>query len=341
MSIQQSELIWRQPEIHHNDTGANGGRMTSTEIAPGVKNNIWGDVSQYDRDNGKTEYAKVFIHVANDDDIELINPRVFVETPTPGEDSVTIFLGTHTNTQSTLGSDQQYGCGALDSDAIADAVTIDVLTEGQALDYFKNGMLVRISDKATVDGVGNEQYVTLTADATYVGDPNVATLVFDIADKLADGYSALDTRVSSVLEPATVEALYSDFTVTGTNTGSGDYDDSSTDAVVMDSIGSVAEDWTITFSNATTYTLTNSAAETIVEDNNINTTLQPINPGFPGKPYFTLDPANFSGSFNASDTITFTTTPCSIPVWYMRDIHIGASSLAGDSVFVGIDGESA
>jgi len=331
MSIQSSEMIWRHP-VERSDAGSNGGRMTATQIPTSVKNNIWPDVPQSERVAGSTKYRKVFIHVANDDDLSLVRPRIFVETFTPGDDSITIFKGTATDTQSALtGSEQQYGSGDLNVPATANDMTIQVMTEGVALNYFNDGDLIRISDKANVSSVGSEEYIVISGVPTYAGD--VATIT--LATALVNSYAASgDTRVASVVEGADIVSGYSAFTLTG----SGAYDDV-VYPIITDSISTVEQDWTIFFDTATTYTLTSDTLG-INLSGNISSDLTPNNPDYT-KPYFTMDYRGFSGTFTTGNTITFTTAAAAVPIWYKRIIPAGANSLTGDKVIVAIDGESA
>lgn len=332
MSIQASEMIWRYP-AERSDVGTNGGRMTKNIIANAVKNNIWPDIPQSERDAGSTKYRKAFIHIANDDDLELVRPRVFVETPSPGDDSVTIFPGSFVDTQSGItGSEDQYGCGQLDSDVLASASSIDVMTEGAALDIFRDGDLIRISDKATVSGAGNEEYHTISGAPSYNGDVATITLV----GTLANGFSASNTRVASVYQGTDpLVAAYSSFVVT--TAGSGDFDDT-TYPVLLDHKGSVYQSWTLTWTSATEFNIVGDTLG-LVGTGITSSTVQPNNPDF-SKPYFVMNNAGFSGVWAASDTITFDTSPCAIPIWYKRIIPALANSLSGDKVIVGIDGES-
>jgi len=333
MSIVGSELIWRKAQ--QNVSGpANGGRMSAIAIPNAVKNSIFPDVPASERTAGSTSYRKVFVHIANDDDLTLIRSRLFVETFTPGDDSITIFLGTQTDTESGItGSERLYGGGQLNANVSGGATSIQVLTEGAALDYFKAGDLVRVSDQTSVeDPSGNTEYKTIaTGGVSYAGD--VATLTLESG--LDNGYTASETRVSSVLEAGDVVGAVSNFSVTAA--GSGDYDDT-TYPVEVDSIGGVNETWTLTFTSATQFSCT-GATEGSVGTGNVSSDFQPSNGDY-SKPFFVLRSAGFSGSFQAGDTITFETTPAAIPVWYRRDIPAGASSLSGNRVVVGIDGES-
>ena len=335
MSIQSSEMIWRHP-VERSDAGSNGGRMTATQIPTSVKNNIWPDVPQSERIAGSTKYRKVFIHISNDDDLTLVRPRIFVETFTPGDDSITIFSGTMTDNQSTLsGSEPQYGCGDLNSDVSSGASTVSVLTEGASLDYFRAGDLIRISDKADVNAIGNEEYLTISSVGSYVGD--VVTLT--ISTPLVNGYVASGvTRVGSVIEVSDIIATYSSFSVVTADTGT--YDDA-TYPVVLDHISSIEQDWTITFTSVTDFTLTSDDPTLGISTvGNVSSTLQPNNPDY-NKPYFILNQLGYGGSFAIGDTISFTTTPSAAPIWYKRVIPANANSLTGDKVIIGIDGESA
>ena len=333
MSISANELIWRKP-ANNSDTGTNGGRMTSVAIPSNVKNNIWPDVPQAERVAGSTKYRKAFIHIANDDDLALVQARVFIETNTPGDDCVTIFPATFTDTQSAItGTERLYGCGRLNANASLGATTITVLTEGAAFSYFRAGDKVRISDKATVDAIsGNEQVVTVApAGVSYVG--SVATL--QIVEPLSYSFLAASTRVSSMIDYGDVVGVVAGFSkVSSLGTC-----DTTNNPITVDSIAGVEQNWTITFTSATNF---NCIGDTLglVGTGNVASSFQPTNANF-SKPYFVIPTAFWGGTWSAGDTVTFVTHPAAIPVWYKRVIPAGASSLTGNKVIVGVDGESA
>lgn len=338
MSIVFSEMIWRKSEVS-DDTTSNGGRMisTNTAIADDVKNNLWPDVSQAERDAGSEKWRKAHCHIANDSDLQLLQTRVFIETFTPGADAVTIFLGTSTDTRANLsGTEQNYGCGDLNGDVLAAVETLEVFTEDADLAYFKNNMLVRISDKTDVNDAGNnEEFVRLTADATYVGE--VATLIFT-GNPLANGYTAATTRVASVIEVGTVEATHTTVVYTPAGAGDGVHDDQ---YLTMDSIGGVEQEWTLSFTDDVgNFDVIGGTLGTV----GVGTTgsgATPTNTEF-SKPYFTIVSAFFvSGSFLNNDTLVFTTSPAAIPIWQKRTIPLGAASLSDNKVIIAVDGESA
>lgn len=177
MSIQSSEIKWYK-SVLVNDTTANGGVMSSDEIVDGVKNNLWPDVPQAERDAGSTKYRKTFIKVANDDDLTLIDPRIFIETRTAGDDNIVLMAGSQTDTQAEADDYTRfYGAGDLDGDVAAGDGVIVVTVEsgngdgGQAI--FQDGDLIRISDKTGVDDVGgNSEFLRLAASG---GSPGTGT----------------------------------------------------------------------------------------------------------------------------------------------------------------------
>lgn len=335
MSISSNEIIVRR-SANVSATAANGGRMiaSNTALISGVKNNIWPDVNESERTNGSTLYRKVFMHIANDDDLTLVQARAFIETPTPGDDSVTMFPGTFTDTQANItGTERKYGCGYLNANAAIGANTIQVLTEGASLGIFVVGDKIRISDKASVSAaVGNEQVLTIAAGGiSYAG--NIATLT--TVETLNFGFAASNTRVASMLQAGDVKGTVASFTKTSAS--------GTTDTVgapiTVDSISGIEQNWTITFTSGTAFSCSGDTVGA-VGSGNVSSSFQPTNSNF-AKPYFVIPAAFWGGSFLAGDTVTFTTHPCAIPLWLRRDIPVGANSLTGNSVFFGLDGESA
>ncbi|MEO5355223.1 MAG: hypothetical protein H7835_18710 [Magnetococcus sp. XQGC-1] len=209
MSIVASELKLYAAAVA-NDTTANGGAISGTEIIGGVKNNIWPDVSQAERTSGSVKYRKVFIKVVNAQSLALTNARIFIETPTPGDDSVVLMAGTPTDTQAEADDYTRfYGAGILDANISAGASTLAVNVEtGNAAtgaNIFRDGDLIRVSDKATVDAApGNTEFVRLASSGGVSWSGNKATLTLDSGVTLANAYTASNTRVASVLEVASI-----------------------------------------------------------------------------------------------------------------------------------------
>ena len=347
MSIQASELVWRKSEVV-TDTATNGGKMGNTISVSGAKNNIFDDVPQAERTagsfNATAKYRKMFILVNNGEadgngnlGLSLIAPKLFVETRTPGEDAVNIFLGTQTDTQATVtGSEPVYGMGILTNTVSGGASVINATVENWTdLPIFRAGDIIRISNKTDInDGAGTEEYHEI--DAGGVGTPTGNQIPLTLVGTLANGYTAGSaTKISSVIEPGDIDCTTSGFS----NNGSGSFVEA---GITTDAVGTIDEDWVLTFdgtapATSTTYTVRDSQAA-IVGSGNVGSDFTPNNAN--GGTYFTLLSGSFGGVFVAAETIDFSTHPAAIPIWYRRDVPAGASSLSGNSVIVAIDGES-
>jgi len=332
MSILAAELKMYKPAVV-NDTTSNGGRMSSNEIADAVKNALFPDVSSAERASGVTRYRKAYLKVANDADLTYQAPKLFIETVTPGDDQVDLFAATFEDTQAAItGSERKYGGGALNANVSAAATSIDVLVEDATAGWFADGDTIRISDSPTVDGAGNEEFMTIaTSGVSYAG--NVATLTLTAG--LANGYIAASTRVASVYEPGDIAGAVTNWIETST---SGTYDEV-TDPVAVDSIGGVSQQWTLTFSDPTNFTVSGDTLGS-VGSGTTGGDFTPNNPDF-GKPYFTLLAAGWAGTWASGETITFRTDPAAAPVWLRQVVPAAAAALSADQVIIAAIGDSA
>jgi hypothetical protein len=195
---------------------------------------------------------------------------------------------------------------------------------------FRDGLTIRISNKLTVDGAGQEEYHVIdTAGVSWLG--NVATI--DLVGTLAAGYSASNTYVSSVIEVG-------DTVATSTNpivSGGGSYD-FATYPIDPDNIGSIEQNWTLTFTSTTQFNIVGDTLGNI-GTGTVSSLVAPNNPNFT-KPYFSINQLGWAGT-QIGTTVTFTTHPAAMPIWYKRIVPAGAASLSGDKVIVAVDGESA
>lgn len=330
MTILDSEIkFYKSATV--GDTSANGGRMSSSEIASGAAANVFAAVDNAERVAGSTKYRKVFCKVANDADETLHNGRVFLEVQSTGEDVVTFFPATNTDTQAAItGSEDQYGAGVLDANVSAAATEIDVLCEPGNTDIFRDGEVIRISDKEDIDDEsGNEEFVTISGTPSVASD--VATITFTPA--LENAYLASVTKVSSVHEHGDVEVTVDNFVVT--SAGDGDYDD---EFLTGDAIGSVQQTWTLTFTSATDFGIVGDTIGS-VGTGSTGAGASPNNPAFT-KPYFVLDSDGFSGTWAAADTIVFQTHPAAAAVWMKRVVPAGAAAAAASTAVLVLDGET-
>ena len=328
MPIQSSDFVWRRSQTVSDSTAAmNGGRMSSTAIPSDTRGALFNDVTQAQRDNGAVHWRKAFIHVASDNNIELLDAKVYVSEPTPGDDFVTLHPGTQSDTQDAV-SARAYGAGALYTDAAPGASIITVAPDGVgnlgSLDPFQPGDVIRISDGA------NTEFHTLSG-VTDAGDH--LSLSLD-GTTLEYGYTqANDTIVSSVIEQASVVASISNVVTT---TANGVIDDT---LITANNKGAVVDAITLTFTSTTNFT----AEGAVLGDLGVGTigaTFSPSNSAV-SAPYFWIPSTAWTGTWQVGDTVEFNLSPASIPIWYRREVPAGSGSLADNSVVVGITGESA
>ncbi len=360
MAIVNTDLVWRKTEVMDGlyeldgssvSSPTNGGIMLADVATSAVKNAILPDAPQSELTAGSVLYRKVAIHVSNawdvsaidtaGTDLSLVQPRVFIETYTEGQDAVALAVGTAIDTQNELtGSEPLYGSAQLDAGISAAATTCDVYVEddedGTPMVIFRVDDLVRISDKTSVSDATPthyEEYVTLTAVGSFTG--NVQTLTWAAGDALVNAYAAVDTRVASVIEPSTLVSTVDTITdPTGSGTFIGD--------ILVNNLGCVEDTWTVTFDNATQYTIEGDETGVLLGTGAIGSTFSPQNTDFgTNPPYFKMpESGGWDGTWADGDTFTFKTHVAAANIWYRRMIKAGTGSLTANKVIVGITGQS-
>ena len=340
MPILDSEIVWRPAALVSDATPAqNGGRMASSLLVSGVKNNLFPDVSQSERGAGSVTWRKAFIHLHSAQDAALLNVRLFLDAPTPAGDFVLFQIGTATDTQDQIAGRpdlRQFGLGTLFAPLSGGASQIQVVCEHNAeyasLQPFRVGDLVRVADRPSTGGAGNEEWVTLTGVAY---GPDYATL--DFTPALANAYGTQATVVSAVYQHASVAGAWSNLALTS---AAGSFDSATVGNLVAHNKGAVEESWTLTFTSASAFTVSGTTVGALPAIGSISADYAPQNPAT-GTPYFTLKAAAWSGTFQVNDQMRFDTHPAAIPVWYRRQVPAGTSSLANDVASLAIHGESA
>lgn len=331
MPVLGSELKMYRSTLVADTAGTNGGVMSSNEVVHNVNNNIFPDVPQSERTAGSTKYRKVFYKNTNSANLPLLNPRVFLDKYTQGDDAVYMAVGTQSDLQSGLGTPKLYGCGKLDAAANTGATSIQVLIENPATQFFANGDAIRITNKADVNAAGQEEFNVVSGTPSLAG--SVATIT--LTTPLVNTYAATDTRVANVYAPG------SDLkpTISGSSVatvGNGDLD---FNAMTLVNSGTLFDDWTVTFSSSTAYSVSGARSGAVGTGNTL-TDFSPTNPAT-GTPYFTLPASAFSGAWAAADTALFTTNPASIPLWLKRVVPAGAAAISGNRFTLAMDGETA
>jgi len=325
MPIQAEELLFMKSETV-TDTGANGGRLSANAIAPGVKNNVFPDVTQAERQSGLTRWRKLFVKVANPDGLALLDGRAHLTKPSNGDDRVTLAAGTQRDRQTDLASPREYGAGPLKTDVAAGATVLTVLLEDATQQTFQN------SDTIWIGDASNQEYFENVSVAKSGVD---ATITLHAGDQLAHAYASTTANVASVLALGDVAAATSAWTETS---AAGAYDETG-HPLEVDAIAGVEDDWLATFTDAQHFTVAGTAtgalpAGTIGQD------YAPANAQY-SRPYFTLRAAGWSGTWASGDTLAFATHPAAAPLWLVQRTPAGAQACNADLFEIAVAGESA
>lgn len=322
MSILSSELkLYRA--ANNTDTTACGGRMTANEVVSGTLANLFAHVLPEELAAGSTKWRKAFFKVANDDDLPFFASKLFLDAPTPGDDYVVMVEGSQRNTVGDLSSPRIYGVAFLSSNVSAGASTLIVDVENAAIaGMFQDGDQIVITDKlAPAATSGNREVHTID------GTPSVSgtQVTIAISGTLANAYTtAANARVSSVLDAGDVACSVDNWVETS---AAGTYDESAS-PVVCDNIGTNEQTWTLTFSDATTFTVVGDTVGS-VGSGTMGSNFAPTNPDFE-KPYFTLAAAGWGGTWAAGDTIVFQTHPAAPAMFFKRVTPAGATGTASN-----------
>ncbi len=343
MSIIESEMIMLASAVIADD-GTNGGRMDNNNtITSGVPSNVWPSVFKAERDNGSEKFRKTFFKIANDDDDTLYSPQIWIDIVTPADDWVVFFAGDQTDTEAGItGNEDCYGCSSLTSNVLAGVSSItvtvedDTLATGAADEIFRDGGSIRITSKDTPDGAsGYSEFHIIN------GVPSVSgsEVTIQLTGTLANAYNTDDniygTRVMSVYEPSDLAGTFDNFV--DNTAGDGAFDDVLY-PVQLDSIGTIEQIVTITFSDTTNFTVSSNVPGVSLSSGSTGADYVPSNPDV-SKPYFTLPSAGFSGTWTQNDTIVFHTHPASTAIWQKRVIPPAASSVAGNRTVISLSGE--
>lgn len=319
MAILGSELKWYQSATV-NDTGSNGGRVSSTQIVSGTSNTWWPNVTEAQLTSGATQWRKSFLRNANASNETAYNVRIGLWKPMPEDDEMYLASGTQTNIQSQLSSPSLYGAGKLDSSIISGATSLNVLVDDGATIIFRNGGLIRISDQTTPGGSGNYDYATISGTPSVNGDVVTITL----ASGVTHDYSATDTWVSSIIETATLIGTTSGKVVTSS---AGTFD---ANQMTVGNIGSMYQTLTFTFTSATAFTVASDLVTLSPASGVIGSTYAPTNVTA-GASYFSIPAAAWGGTWATNDTLVIVTVPPVVPLWEKRVIPVGASAISSET----------
>lgn len=321
--------------------GTNGGRRGDTQIISGVYNNVIPNISRADRLAGISLYRKIFTQAASTSLETLLSVLEWIDKPTLGEDHVVMFVGTPTDTQADLtGSERKYGAAYLKTDIVGGAsthtftVTVEHVSQAGATDIiFKNGDSIRLTDMDHPTATtGSEEFLTISAEPIVSGSDVTIT----VTESILNSYSvASGARAISIIPFGDVKTFVTDFAVT--SAGDGDYD-IATYPILLDNDGTITDDLTLNFTDATHYTVVGvsgvnyGAGDTATDFTPMNTAR--------GKKYFTIYAAGFSGSFAQNDTIVWKNHAADVQHWIRLTVPENCQSLANSMVRTVTDAES-
>jgi hypothetical protein len=333
MSIERADIKYYKSATY-NDSASNGGRRSNTQITSGSSNQLFPVITSAERAAGSAKFRKIFAQLESVQSLPLIDAKVYLENPTPAQDMVFFFPASKTDVQSSItGSERVYGCGYLNSAAAIGATSITVQVEDGAVEIFKDGDLIRISNKSNIDDVTantTEEYAVISGAPDILG--NLVTLT--LASGLVYGYSSTNSRVCSVYQAGTIELDYDSLVV---SSSSGAYN-SVDNPITLLAKSTIDQTWTISFTSATQATVSGDTIGSLGTVS-LTTDIAPTNPTYSAA-YFRLPIAGLSGTWAAGDSITFKTYSQSIPLWFKRIVPAGTQSFTGNKFVVVVEGES-
>lgn len=307
-----------------NNSDANGGKISENRITTNTLNNLFPNVTSSERTAGVTRYRKMFLKNENSSNISLESTKLFIGALSSGEDYFRFREGTDDDIQSSADDyTNWYGSGILNTNLLSGESQMEVAYDNADGVFSGEALYLRLDD-----GVNNAT-VQLVGEPAWVG--NIATLTFSGA--LEADFDADDTIVSTVLDLGDVVAESSDWLETSS---SGTYDESSYPLGTFN-IGTITEDWTLTFLTSTTFSVSGATVGS-VGSGSIATNFAPANgSGY----YFRIDKDGWGGTWAVGETITFSTTHSAKPLWVKEVVPAGCQALSNNSVQFNWEGESA
>lgn len=310
-----------------SDEDVNGGFIDyDTLIQSAIRHALFPPVRNTQRVAGLTRYRKEFLKNSNDENRILYETRIFIGRRTPAQDYIQIHIGTNIDTQaqSKLYTDW-LGTGIL-QDNITAGVTLsfDVLydTTSGVID----GGLVYLTD-----GI-NEEFLEIEeiGGVSWVG--NTATITV----KEASDYSfpSLSTIVASVIDYGDLVASYSNWSET--NIHDGTYDESTYPLVVYN-VGTVEDEWTLTFTGPGAFSVSGLRTGFIGTGTTSNG-FQPVNGS---SYYFKLEKEGWADTWDVGDSINFKTHHAAVPIWVKEVVPAGIDDYYGNDPRIHVYGESA
>jgi len=321
MSIAKSDIEFFKA-TNNNDTAGNGGRISTTQITDNSLNNGSPNISSAERIAGLTRYRKEFLRNKNTSDLTMYSGEIWIGTRSTSDDYYQLKEGTDTDVQSAAEAYANW-CGAGLLGAAAGSGESSIEVDYGAASGVWDGAPVHIDDGA------NEVDLTVNGAPSWIG--NTATLTLSAV--LGYNFSATTTVVSTIVALDQVKTATGSWVETST---SGTYDET-TYPVTIYNVGTVTDSWTLTFTDATNFSVTGTNTGS-VGSGDINTDFQPANSS---SYYFLIDKDGWAGTWAAGDTVTFTTTHAGKSYWVKEVVPAAIASYSNNTVVLDWRGESA
>lgn len=334
MAILQSELKLFKSLVVSSTPTTNGGHRSTTEVQSGTAADNFPHAFSAERSAGSTTVR--INYCANHSASETIayNMRIWRDNATAADDYVYFVPVAQGAVEDDLtGSEDTYVVAPLKT-AITGGTTSTIVVECDHTDLtdgYRDGDLIRITNKDYPDSVtGTEEFLTITGSPVVVSTEVTIT----VTTQVVNTYATSNTRVMSVYEAGTVICTEDSYAVTST---SGTYDDT-TYPVVLTTEDTVEEEWTVTFSDASNFSVVGTRLGA-VGSGTIGSDFEPNNPST-SNPYFSLPALGWGGTWANAETLVFETHDSSVSIAQIREIPAGSASLAGNRATIAMTVES-
>lgn len=213
--------------------------------------------------------------------------------------------------------------------------TVNVAADGSCSGYCSAGQLNMTTGVWTVDidwttAPDNATDITITyRENCYLYAGNVATVYLETGEQVSNAYLTTNSFGSGCINAGDVITTISNWSE---NSVSGTYDESGY-PLVMYNDGTEQDNWTLTFTSATNFTVSGTN-EGSVGTGNVGADFSPTNANT-GQPYFTIDKDGWGGTWAVGETVTFTTSPSAQPIWLKEVVPAGTAQESNNMIPLG------
>lgn len=312
MAISPLDLKWCYAQKRDKERpAANGGRPSSIQIASGVEGNIWPSVTTAQRVSGITQAEKVFCKNANLLNEAGMNPWMALSIPNKTDEYEYIIAADQDKTQDQLtGSERRYTASSLGQNAIAGSKQLVLTLDHPSLaDCYQAGDGVVIYNSSLSLANTSCVYEIVHVDTVSTSG---STCTLQLATALQHSYQASNGLVAGVMQTRKPFAPWVD---PAQQSGTGTYDFLA-HPLVLDNIGTIRQDWTLTYNDGDTLNVTGDTLGSL-GNFSIAGDIAPQNTQF-SKPYFTLDAGGHGSAHVNGDTITFSTYASMLGLWWFK-----------------------